>query len=88
MFVQLETVYVLEGLGPPKDEAAAGRTFADQVLMPLIQPACKWQQGHLSEAHEHVNHECHLQCKGLRNMLLQRAQWALVAGTTAWAFGR
>ncbi|CAK0770761.1 hypothetical protein CVIRNUC_003799 [Coccomyxa viridis] len=28
---QLETVYVLEGLGPPKDEAAAGRTFADQV---------------------------------------------------------
>ena len=39
--MQLETVYVLEGLGPPKDEAAAGRTFADQVLMPLIQPnAC------------------------------------------------
>ena len=30
--VQLETVYVLEGLGPPKDHAAAGRTFADQVL--------------------------------------------------------
>ena len=36
--MQLETVYVLEGLGPPKDEAAAGRTFADQVLPQLIQP--------------------------------------------------
>ena len=34
---QLETVYVLEGLGPPKDEAAAGRTFADQVLTLLFQ---------------------------------------------------
>ena len=141
VFMQLETVYVLEGLGPPKDEAAAGRTFADQVLMPLIQPnACpvytvhsgtylwleesrlhcigvlhhmtckvthllpaavgmhravssirsafKWQQGHRSEAHEHVIHECQLACKGLYHILLQHAQWALVAGTTAWTFGR
>lgn len=28
---QLETVYVLEGLGPPKDGAAAARSFAEQV---------------------------------------------------------
>ena len=33
MWLQLETVYVLEGLGPPKDQAAASRTFADQASM-------------------------------------------------------
>ena len=36
LWVQLETVYVLEGLGPPKDQAAASRTFADQASMLAI----------------------------------------------------
>lgn len=29
--VQLETIYVLEGLGPPKDPIQKGKTFKDQV---------------------------------------------------------
>lgn len=38
LWVQLETVYVLEGLGPPKEQAAASRTFADQASV-LPEPA-------------------------------------------------
>ena len=47
---QLETVYVLEGLGPPKDQAAhAAKSFADQacVLLPAVRlhalPCCMFQ---------------------------------------------
>lgn len=29
--VQLETIYVLEGLGPPKDHVQRGKSFKDQV---------------------------------------------------------
>ena len=32
--------------------------------VPSIRSAFKWQQGHRSEAHEHVIHECQLGCKG------------------------
>ena len=34
--VQLETVYVLEGLGPPKEQNYGQKSFSDQVDQPLI----------------------------------------------------
>lgn len=33
---QLETVYVLEGLGPPKEQSYGQKSFSDQVSQPLI----------------------------------------------------
>ena len=36
--MQLETIYVLEGLGPPKEHVPAAKSFKDQVGMHL--PSC------------------------------------------------
>lgn len=41
LYVQLETIYVLEGLGPPKDHASGTKSFNDQVRRPL--PFCCMQ---------------------------------------------
>lgn len=46
---QLETVYVLEGLGPPKDQGApAVKTFADQAsaVLLLLQAKCSGDDSH------------------------------------------
>lgn len=32
--VQLETIYVLEGLGPPKEHAPGSKSFKNQVCFP------------------------------------------------------
>ena len=34
LVVQLETIYVLEGLGPPKEHAPGSKSFKDQVSLP------------------------------------------------------
>lgn len=33
LWVQLQTIYVLEGLGPPKEHAPGTRSFKDQVRL-------------------------------------------------------
>ena len=40
--VQLETIYVLEGLGPPKEHAPGTKSFRDQVgpHCPHCKPQC------------------------------------------------
>ncbi len=34
--LQLETVYVLEGLGPPKEDSYGQKSFSDQVHVPCV----------------------------------------------------
>lgn len=34
--MQLETIYVLEGLGPPKEHAPGTKSFKDQVVLLLL----------------------------------------------------
>ncbi len=52
MGLQLETIYVLEGLGPPKEHPPGSKSFKDQVYTPThALDTYPWRgQGHLHTA--------------------------------------